>query len=115
MPSGTFPLDCFGLSFSVGLWIEMVMTLCLSEMNARVCIIHRKWSLMNTLGVKFGYNSNRFMTWLGQAHDGKSPVQQVESWEHLNLIADSNHVGRSAITFDDGTIELCDVAWGKPT
>jgi hypothetical protein len=70
---------------------------------------------MNTLGVKFDHNSNKFMAWLGQAHDGKSPVRQVESWEHLNLMADSNHVDRSAITFDDGTIELCDAAWGKPT
>jgi len=27
---GTFPLDCFGLGFDVGLWIEMVMSLKLS-------------------------------------------------------------------------------------
>ena len=93
----------------------MVITLCLSVFGARVCITHLKGSYMNTLGVKFDHNSNKFMAWLGQAHDGKSPVRQVESWEHLNLMADSNHVDRSAITFDDGTIELCDAAWGKPT
>ena len=28
--SGTIPLDCFGSGSSVGLWIEMVMALCLS-------------------------------------------------------------------------------------
>jgi hypothetical protein len=33
---GTFPLDCFGLDFSVGLWIEMVMALCLSAVRAKV-------------------------------------------------------------------------------
>ena len=33
---GTFPLECFGLGFEVGLWIEMVMTLCLSVVGARV-------------------------------------------------------------------------------
>ena len=33
---GTFPLDCFGLDFSVGLWIEMVMALCLSAASAKV-------------------------------------------------------------------------------
>ena len=27
---GTFPLDCFGLGLVDGLWIEMVMSLCLS-------------------------------------------------------------------------------------
>ena len=33
---GTFPLDCFGLGFDVGLWIEMVMLLCLSAVGAKV-------------------------------------------------------------------------------
>lgn len=33
---GTFPLDCFGLGFEVGLWIEMVMTLSLSVASVRV-------------------------------------------------------------------------------
>lgn len=36
---GTFPLDCFGLGFSVGLWIEMVIALCLSVEGARVLFI----------------------------------------------------------------------------
>ena len=33
---GTFPLDCFGLDFEFGLWIEMVITLYLSVVGARV-------------------------------------------------------------------------------
>ena len=33
---GTFPLDCFGLGFEVGLWIEMVMALFLSAARERV-------------------------------------------------------------------------------
>ena len=33
---GTFPLDCFGLEFVVWLWIEMVMTLCLSVADEKV-------------------------------------------------------------------------------
>ena len=36
---GTFPLDCFGLGFEVGLWIEMVMALNLSVVGARVLFI----------------------------------------------------------------------------
>ena len=68
---GTFPLDYFYLGFEVGLWIEMVMTLCLLVVKARVCTKHLKGNFMNTLGVKFDHNSNRFMAWLGQAHDGK--------------------------------------------
>ena len=69
---------------------------------------------MNTLSVKYDHQSNKFMVWLGQSIDGNSPVRRVESWEHLNSIADANQVERSAITFEDGTIELCDAAWGKP-
>ena len=34
--SGTFPLDCLGSGVEVGLWIEMVITLCLSVVNAKV-------------------------------------------------------------------------------
>ena len=34
--SGTIPLDCFGLGFEVGLWIEMVMALNLSVVGAKV-------------------------------------------------------------------------------
>lgn len=34
--SGTFPLDCFRLGFQAGLWIEMVMTLSLSVVGAKV-------------------------------------------------------------------------------
>ncbi len=37
----TFPLDCFGLGFETGLWIEMVMTLCLSVVGARVLEMNR--------------------------------------------------------------------------
>ena len=37
---GTFPLDCFGLSFEDGLWIEIVMALCLSVVSARVPFMH---------------------------------------------------------------------------
>ena len=70
---------------------------------------------MNTLGVKFDHHRNKFMVWLGQSIDGNSPVRQVDSWEHLNSIADVNQVERSAITFEDGTIELCEAIWGKPT
>ena len=33
---GRFPLDCFGLGFDVGPWIEMVMSLCLSLVSVRV-------------------------------------------------------------------------------
>ena len=33
---GTFPLDCFSFGFSVRLWIEMVMALCLSVGGERV-------------------------------------------------------------------------------
>jgi hypothetical protein len=33
---GTFPLDCCGLGFEVGLWIEMVMALNLSESTGMV-------------------------------------------------------------------------------
>ena len=39
---GTFPLDCCGLDFVVWLWIEMVVTLCLSVVGARVHIISVK-------------------------------------------------------------------------
>ena len=35
---GTFPLDCFGLSFGYGLWIEMVMSLFLSVVDAMVLV-----------------------------------------------------------------------------
>ena len=70
---------------------------------------------MNKLGVKFDHQRKRFMVWLGQSIDGNSPVRQVDSWEHLNSIADANQVKRSAITFEDGTIELCEAIWGKPT
>ena len=70
---------------------------------------------MNTSGVKFDHQRNKFMVWLGQSIDGNSPVRQVDSWEHLNSIADANQVERSAITFEDGTIELCEAIWGKPT
>ena len=38
---GTFPLDCFGLGFEVGLWIEMVMALNLSVVGARVLEMNR--------------------------------------------------------------------------
>jgi hypothetical protein len=34
--SGTFPLDCLGSGNEVGLWIEMVITLYLSVVNAKV-------------------------------------------------------------------------------
>lgn len=57
----------------------MVITLCLSVFGARVRITHLKGSCLNTLGVKFDHNSNKFMAWLGQAHDGK--VQ----FDRLNL------------------------------
>jgi hypothetical protein len=33
---GTFPLDCFCLGLVVGLWIEMVMALCLSVVDEKV-------------------------------------------------------------------------------
>jgi hypothetical protein len=39
---GTFPLDCFYLGIEVGLWIEMVMSLCLSVASERVLKILRK-------------------------------------------------------------------------
>ena len=71
--------------------------------------------LMNTLGVRFDHQSNKFMAWLGESFDGKSQIRLVESWDYLNSIADANHVQRSSITFEDGTIELCEKAWGKPT
>ena len=55
------------------------------------------------------------MAWLGVSFDGESQIRQVNSWEHLNTIADSNQVERSAISFEDGTIEMCDKSWGKQT
>jgi hypothetical protein len=39
---GTFPLDCFGLGFETGLWIEMVMTLCLSVADEKVHVIQKR-------------------------------------------------------------------------
>ena len=36
LASGTIPLDCLGSGIEVGLWIEMVITLCLSFVNAKV-------------------------------------------------------------------------------
>ena len=33
---GAFPLDCFGFGSVVRLWIELVMTLCLSVTRAKV-------------------------------------------------------------------------------
>ncbi len=70
--------------------------------------------LMNTLGVSFDHQSNKFMAWLGESLDGKSQVRMVESWDHLNSIADANQVQRSSIRFEDRTTELCEKAWGKP-
>lgn len=72
-------------------------------------------SVMNTLNVRFDPYSKKFMAWLGESIDGESPICQVNSWEQLNFIADSNKVQRSAIRFEPGTIEECDKAWGDPT
>ena len=36
MTGGTFPLDCFCLGLDVGLWVEMVMALCLLESSERL-------------------------------------------------------------------------------
>ena len=69
---------------------------------------------MNTLTVQYDTINNKFMAWLGESIDGESPIRQVNSWEHLNFIADANKVQRSAIQFEPGTIEECDKAWGEP-
>ena len=70
---------------------------------------------MNTLRVLFDPNKHKFMVWLGESLDGESQIRQVNSWEHLNFIADSNKVARSAIQFEPETIEKCDQAWGEPS
>lgn len=36
LAGGTFPLDCFFLGFECGLWIEMVIALCLSAVSNRI-------------------------------------------------------------------------------
>ena len=38
---GTSPLDCFGLGFETGPWIEMVIALFLSVVGARV----KRWKI----------------------------------------------------------------------
>jgi hypothetical protein len=63
---------------------------------------------MNSLRVQYDPNEDKLMAWLGESFDGGSPIRQVNSWEHLNFIADSNKVARSAIQFEPETIEKCD-------
>ena len=53
--------------------------------------------------------------WLAQSFDSKSPGCRIHSWDNLNASADANNVERSAINFEDGTTELYDLAWGKPS
>jgi hypothetical protein len=55
------------------------------------------------------------MAMVGRARHDKSALQQIDTYKHLNSKAETNQVERSAITFEDGAIELCDALWGKPT